>query len=401
MPSVNTADRLSAQEAAERLGVTVRTLYAYVSRGMLQSERSSDHRLSLFDPAEVERLARRPSRRMRPHRTTAGPGASDLTRIEGTSLSYRGQDACELARSHQFEAVAHWLWTGRWDGIVHWSASEHVIAAAQQSQKVLPEGALVGDRLLMIVPAAALNDPLRLDTSEAAVVSTARSLLTTMVEALPVMDAAPVNYSIAARLWARLAPAPPAQDLLEVLNAALILVADHGPRPPATVAATLAASAGSDPYAVVMAALSVGSGAQQARPFLSWQKVFQEIDGPDHGLRVIGDRLRRGDRIPGFQPRQYTGADPRAHLLLRMLGERLLDSRRLQGITALIHLMHERRGVEPNVEVAIAALSAVADMCPDAGEAIFSVARSVGWIAHALRAYAAGTQTGTPRFLQA
>jgi citrate synthase len=401
MAPVNTADRLTAQEAAERLGVTVRTLYAYVSRGMLQSERSPDHRLSLFDPTEVERLARRPSRRMRPLRTIAGPRASDLTSIEGISLSYRAQDACELARSHQFEAVAHWLWTGRWDGIVHWSASEHAIAAAQQSQKVLPEGAPVGDRLLMIVPAAALNDPLRLDTSEAAVVSTARSLLTTMVEALPVMDAAPVNRSIAARLWARLAPAPPAHDLFGVLNAALILVADHGPRPPATVAATLAASAGSDPYAVVMAALSVGSGAQQARPFLSWQKIFQEIDGPDHGLRVIGDRLRRGDRIPGFQPRQYTGADPRARLLLRMLGERLPDSRRLQGITALVHLMHERRGVEPNVEVAIAALSAVADMCPDAGEAIFSVARSVGWIAHALRAYAAGAQTGTPRFLQA
>jgi citrate synthase len=103
---------------------------------------------------------------------------------------------------------------------------------------------------------------------------------------------------------------------------------------------------------------------------------------------------------PGFS-RASTPADPRARLLLRMLGERLPDSRRLQEITGIVHLMHERRGIEPNVAVAVAALSAVADMCPDAGEAIFSVARSVGWIAHALRAYAAGAQTGTPRLLQA
>jgi len=61
--------------------------------------------------------------------------------------------------------------------------------------------------------------------------------------------------------------------------------------------------------------------------------------------------------------------------------------------------MHDRRGVEPNVEVAVAALSAVADMCPDAGEAIFTTARSVGWIAHALAAYAAGAQTAMPSFL--
>lgn len=400
MPSVNAAvDRLTAEQAADRLGVTVRTLYAYVSRGLLQSQRSPDHRLSLFDAAEVERFARRPQRRMRPVRTAATSVAWDLTRIESSSLSYRGEDACKLARSHGFEAVAEWLWTGRWEVATEWSAGEHLIAAGRRSQAVLPESAPVGDRLTMIVPAAALNDPLRLDTSEPAVVSTARSLIATLVEALPLPGSPPVKRSIAARLWSRLAPAPPADGMLEVLNAALILLADHGPRPPATVAAMLAASAGSDPYAVVMAALSVGSGGQHVRPFLTWQNVFQQIDGPDRGLQVVGDRLRRGDSVPGFQHRQYTGADPRARLLLMMLAERLPDSRQLEGISALVDVMHQRRGIEPSVEVAIAAFSALADMCPDAGDAIFTVARCAGWIAHALHAYAAGTQTGMPSFL--
>lgn len=400
MPAVNAGlDRLTAQQAADRLGISVRTLYAYVSRGLVQSERLPNRRVSFFDPLEIERLADRPARRTRLPR--AAPAAMDeLTRIDGSLLSYRGEDACDLARTHAFEQVAHWLWTGRWNRGPTWSASRQVLAAARNAQRVLPPGAPVGDRLTMIVPAAALNDPLRLDTTEAAVISTAQALIATMVEALPVQDAAPVDRSIAARLWARLAAAKPSHSLLEVLSAALVLLADHGPRPPATVAAVLAASAGSDPYAVVMAALSVGSGAQQVRPFLSWQSVFQDIDGPDHGLRVVGDRLRRGDVLPGFQPRQYSGADPRARLLLDMLAERLPDSARLQGIMALVKLMHERRGVEPNVEVSVAALSALADMCPDAGEAIFTTARTVGWIAHALRAYAAGAQTVMPSFLQ-
>ena len=50
---------LTAAQAARRLGVKPATLYAYVSRGVLSRDKSSDGRASLFDPEEVERLARR------------------------------------------------------------------------------------------------------------------------------------------------------------------------------------------------------------------------------------------------------------------------------------------------------------------------------------------------------
>ena len=46
--------RLTSAEAADRLGVKPATLYAYVSRGLLQAHRAVDARASLFHPDEVE-----------------------------------------------------------------------------------------------------------------------------------------------------------------------------------------------------------------------------------------------------------------------------------------------------------------------------------------------------------
>jgi len=43
---------------------------------------------------------------------------------------------------------------------------------------------------------------------------------------------------------------------------------------------------------------------------------------------------------------------------------------------------------EPTIDFALATLTSVAGMIPGAGEAIFAVARTAGWIAHALEEYA-------------
>ena len=42
----------------------------------------------------------------------------------------------------------------------------------------------------------------------------------------------------------------------------------------------------------------------------------------------------------------------------------------------------------PNIDFALATLTLVAGMVRGAGEAIFAVARTAGWVAHALEAYA-------------
>jgi citrate synthase len=45
----------------------------------------------------------------------------------------------------------------------------------------------------------------------------------------------------------------------------------------------------------------------------------------------------------------------------------------------------------PNIEFALALLAAVAEMIPGAGEVVFGIARTAGWLAHALEEYARAT----------
>ena len=56
-------DRLGTEEVARRLGVKRETVYAYVSRGLLERHPASGPHDSQFDPEEVERLVARARRR--------------------------------------------------------------------------------------------------------------------------------------------------------------------------------------------------------------------------------------------------------------------------------------------------------------------------------------------------
>jgi citrate synthase len=49
---------LTAQEAANELGISLDTLYAYVSRGMLKSYRQGIKRQRLYRRSEIESLLR-------------------------------------------------------------------------------------------------------------------------------------------------------------------------------------------------------------------------------------------------------------------------------------------------------------------------------------------------------
>ena len=101
--------RLTTAEAADRLGVKPETLYAYVSRGLIERRRQPGGP-STFAARDVERLVRA-GRRSRALPPLVFP--SSLTLIEEGRYSYRGVDAVEAAARHPFEEVAEWLWSGR------------------------------------------------------------------------------------------------------------------------------------------------------------------------------------------------------------------------------------------------------------------------------------------------
>jgi citrate synthase len=408
--------RLSTAEAAARLGVKPATLYAYVSRGLLGRERSADGRTSTFDPAEIDRLARpgRARRGRRPATDLVVPSA--LTAIDQGRPWYRGVAVTDLAATRPFEEVAEWLWSGRFPtpaaghgGLGPWRAAEAALDAGRRAQAALPATALPLERIRVIAAALAAGDELRLELRPAAVTAAARSLIAGLVDCLPHPGppsarggpggppahtlppgqppwASPGPGSIAGRLWSGLSTLDPEPGPIGVLDAALVLLADHE-LAASTVAARVAASVRADPYAVVSAGLATVSGTLHGGASLGIEALLDEIDQPERAATVVGARLRRGERLRGFGHRLYPDGDPRAEFLLTRLHVTAAGSPRMAVVDALLEATTRRSLPQPNVDLALAALAHVTAMTRGAAEAIFAVARTAGWIAHALEEY--------------
>jgi len=401
------AEFLTAAEAAQRLGVKPATLYAYVSRGLLSRDKAADGRASLFHADEVERLARR-GRPRRPAGVADITVESAITEITGDSLRFRGLDAARLAVSRAFEEVAELLWTGEFPSPREpWQARPAALAAGRAAQAALPAGTLPLERLQVIVPAMAATDPLRLQLDQPAVLAAGRSIIAGMVDCLPLPTtwitpasadptsppdtsaSASQDWPIAQRLWSRLCDQRASPGLLRAASAALVMLADHE-LAASTLAARVAASVRADPYAVAGTGLGAMSGALHGGASLGAETLIAAASDPDDVPRVVAELLRRGEKVPGFGHLVYRGGDPRAVVLLDLVRRAAPKSGQLAVAEAMLAEVRQKCLPAPNIDFALATLTRVAGMIRGAGEAIFAVARTAGWIAHALEAYASG-----------
>jgi citrate synthase len=383
-------DRLTTAETAHRLGVKPATVYAYVSRGLLNPTRSPDGRSSTFDPGEVSRLAAR-GRAAADSRPLAMSSA--LTLIEDGRYWYRGRDALELARHRSFEEVATWLWSESFDVGPAWETPPPLAEAAARAQRAIAGSSVLPvDRIRLVVAVASALDPLRYELGPDAVVDRARRLIAAMVDALPLQGhgkAAEARGSIAQRLWPRLTAEQPEARRLRALDAALVLLADHE-LPASTVAARLAASTGAHLYAVVSAGLGVVDGPKHGGASLAAEALLADVAaGADAGA-VVGERLRRGERIPGFGQPLYPDGDPRATVLLE-LTETAVGKAALRPARAVVDVMADAALPRPNIDFALATLAQATGMVRGAGELLFSIARTAGWVAHATEEYESTT----------
>lgn len=359
---------LTTEEAARRLGVKVSTLYAYVSRGLLESHRDPTRRGSLFDLVEIEGLASR-SRGGRQTATRLATITTGVTQLDQElGPIYRGRTATELAAVASFEEVAELLW--RTDGAGgDWSGPD--LGACPLTQTL--------DRMRWALVLCGATDPLRSDLRPAAVARAARRAAAALTGVVgPPPAAGDGGDSIAARLAARLTASSAAVPVTAV-NAALVLMADHE-LATSTMAVRVAASVRSDPYDALLAGLATlagplhGGASQQAYEML----VVAERDGVP---RALNDVLREQGRLPGFGHSVYKSGDPRFGALLALAEPLLGDERRA--------IMHEVMALAAahdvplaNCDLALAALSWGTGMPPDTGRTIFAVARVAGWTAH-------------------
>lgn len=172
--------------------------------------------------AEVDALSRRGRREPASGGDVTQRIRTRITLIDKDRYYFRGVDATELARRYGYEEIADWLSTGTLRAGVRFTAPAEPLAAARRAVEALPAHSGSADRLRVAAIAAAVADPLRFDLDRDAVLGSARTLIPTLVDALPTVGRRHRGEGrIAWRLWSRLTAERPDESFIRALDMAL------------------------------------------------------------------------------------------------------------------------------------------------------------------------------------
>ena len=164
-------------------------------------------------------------------------------------------------------------------------------------------------------------------------------------------------------------------QVADLLRTAMVLLADHELTSSAFVA-RIAASAGASLPACLLAGLTTLSGPLHGDASGRVQALFSEVmsQGED---KVVAHYLSTGLPLAGFGHHLYPDGDPRAAALLALFEPPEVIARFIEKVTDLT-------GLQPNIDVALAALVAHHRLPADAAFGLFATARSVGLLAHCI-----------------
>jgi citrate synthase len=380
-------DWMTAEQAAQALGVTRSTLYAYVSRGLVRSAPASGTPQSRYRRHEVERLAvqressRKPALVARASLDWGRPVLnSELTLIEAGRLYYRGRDAIELSRHATLEDVAALLL--RCDPAdFATGAPPRIDAATLRTLARLDPvpGCTAGFAWLQgLDDGGASREP-----APSTAAQCARLLrLMTAVAARRVPARGPAHRQLA-RAW-RLD-----EHGGELLRQALVLCADHELNA-SSFAARCVASTGAELGACVTAGLAALSGTRHGGVTTAIESLWDGALKAGRSARAMARLVDAslvaaqagiagfpGQSVTGFGHPLYPDGDPRAAALLAQL-PRQHRNERLQAAVL------ERNGQHPSIDYALVAMRRALGLPQGHAYLTFALARTAGWLAHAV-----------------
>ncbi|MDR0225884.1 MAG: citrate synthase family protein [Burkholderiaceae bacterium] len=374
---------LTSAEATALLGISRATLYAYVSRGLLQAHAAEHPRESRYLREQVEQLAHQRSQGRKPRdvaQATLNWGLpvleSSITLIENGRLYYRGEDAVDWARTRTLEDTAALLWqcsagaafTPQPPGSAPLlPALQRQMADHRCEESLLPLFTVASDDAST---AAWQQSPDRLATGCAALVR----LLAACLLGMP-PDAAPLHLQCA-RAWGL------DNQGAELVRMALVLCADHELNASGFTARCVA-STGASLRAAVIGGLAALSGAQHGGATARVEALWDELGANGSGDR-LRQRLARGEALPGFGHHLYPHGDVRATLLL----EHVLPLH--PDWAALVEQAMELTGQAPSVDFALVALRRHLGLPAGSAFGLFALGRCTGWLAQALEQRATG-----------
>lgn len=372
-------DLIPAAEACRILGVSAATLYAYVSRGLLESRPGPDHRSRRYRRREVERLAQN----RRAGRGAARGAAQSLDRglpVLETQISliradgpyYRGHSAIDAVRAGAtLEDVARTLWNcGRHDPFAQapsptWPASVAPLATdanlppLERSLAAIPLLSLAVHHSFTASPIARRDIAAQLLRQNAAL----------LTGELP--SSRPV-HGVIADAWR---PGDP--HFADLARTTLVLCAEHELNVSA-FAARVVASTGAHLHATVCSGLAALTGPRHGGAAARAHALLAA------GADALVDRWQRGDELPGFGHVLYPDGDPRATELLARLHRSHAHSAALRAVDALVARAEDISGLRPNLDFALAVLCHLQALPVSAAQVLFASGRLAGWLAHAL-----------------
>ena len=364
---------VGAGEAARLLGVQKATLYAYVSRGLIERRVAVDGRTSLYAVDDVEALAGKGRRRdVEPRPSLDVQIVTGITVLDETGVRYRGHEVATLARTATFEQVAELLWTGALGTEPTWPAPAPAdLAAATAVFDAV--GAPGCPALVAATSALGVRHP---GDDPAAAARRLLGVAPALVRRQP-LDAIPWDAGIGERLAAAWHPEPP-EGLGRTIDRALVLLADHE-LATSTLAVRVAGSTWPGPYPSFAAGLAAITGPYHGGAARAVHELLLEAE-QEGAATVVARRLQARERLPGHGHKIYVGDDPRLVPLLELVRELPDPHGRLDVVEDLLAETGARVVKRPNVDLGLGALTFVGGLPADVEP--FAVARIAGFAAH-------------------
>jgi citrate synthase len=372
---------VSAEAAAQMLGVNLPTLYAYVSRKKIRSQSVPGTRRNRYWRADIERVAgggeATPAER---------PGGlrreTDITLITEQGPHYRGESAVRLSETRSVEDVAALLWQA--DRSTVFTRALPNAPAQLPAMLQLLSGTSAADRAMALFPFIEIANPRAYDLTRDGMCQTGvdviRWLAAFLIKAnFPSSD--PLHVSVARGLGA-------SEDMADLIRRVMVLSADHGFEP-GTYAVRAVASTGVTPYRSVLTGLSVSMGRRtKIGRHEGLARLLNEVANSREPQDPIVRRMREGEEILGFGSDLYKNGDPRARAVLQRMNEILADDADFGKLQRAIAIVRDAKGLEPDFALTNVYLARRLGM--DGKDSLFILGRAVGWIAHSIEQYEVG-----------
>jgi citrate synthase len=196
----------------------------------------------------------------------------------------------------------------------------------------------------------------------------------------------------------------PTELSTRIMNALLILQADHSAGNASTFTSRVVTSTKAEPEAVVSASIGALSGPAHGGANEASLRLFKEIGDPASAEPQIERMLDDKYKIPGFGHRVYHVKDPRSKVIQRLASEVIEPESEVDDLYRIALTVEQvatdrlgDRGLFPNVDLFSGCVFAAIDIPIDFFTPLFAASRTLGWMANMQEQWESGNRIFRPR----